>query len=324
MEAENIGMVLVLGGGNMGQGIVQSLAQAGLSVSVVDVDTKKLDGCLSQVNANLRLFQEYGLLKEDIPSVEARVHPVLIQDLDKTVNSCDFVVESVPEVLELKRRLFVQLDSCREEIILGSNTSSFTVSAISEGLRTADRVIGLHYFNPAHIMPLVEIPYGPKTREDVISTTKALMTRIGKKPILVRKEIPGFIVNRIQAAMGREIMYLLAQGIATPEDIDTAAKASYGFRHACIGNIEANDMIGLDILVAVGRQLFKTLDNSTESPPFLAEKVARGEMGIKSGKGFYDYTGRTRAQVLDEHNRRLLRQLTLFNSMEKDKKNSDK
>jgi len=319
MGAENIRAVVVIGGGTMGQGIVQSFAQAGLSVSVVDVDRDKLDECLAQVDANLKLFQEFSLLQEDIPSIESRIHPVLIKDLNEALKSCDFVVEAVPEVLELKKQLFAQLDSCPEDVILSSNTSSYTISTLAEGLRTAGRVIGVHYFNPAHIMPLVEIHYSPKTRDEVISITKALMTKVGKKPILVRKEIPGFIVNRIQAAMGREIMYLIDKGVTTPEDIDIAAKASYGFRHACIGNIEANDMIGLDTLVAVGRQLFKSLDNSTEPPSSLIEKVARGELGVKSGKGYYDYKGKSRAQILDEQNRKLLRQLTLFNLLEENK-----
>jgi len=319
MEAENIRTVVVVGGGTMGQGIVQSFAQAGLSVLVVDVDKGKLDGCLSQVDTNLRQFQEFGLLQENIPSIKSRIHPVLIKDLNEALQGCDFVVEAVPEVLELKKQLFAQLDSCPEDVILSSNTSSFTIPAIAEGLRTADRIIGLHYFNPAHIMPLVEIHYGPKTKDEVISTTKALMIKVGKKPILVRKEIPGFIVNRIQAAMGREIMYLIDEGVTTPEDIDIAAKASYGFRNACIGTIEGLDMVGLDTLIAVGKQLFKSLDNSTEEPPYLYDMVKRGELGVKSGKGFYDYKGKSRAQILDEQNRKLLRQLTLFNLLEENK-----
>lgn len=312
MEAENIRAVVVIGGGIMGQGIAQNFAQAGLSVSVIDVDQGKLDDCLAQVDANLRLFQEFGLLQEDIPSIKSRIHPVLSKDLDEAVKDGDFVVEAIPEVLALKKQLFAQLDSCREDIILSSNTSSFTISALAEGCRTAGRIIGVHYFNPAHIMPLVEIHYGPQTRDEVISTTKALMTRVGKKPILVRKEKPGFVVNRLQAALGREVMHLISEGVATPEDIDLAAKAMYGFRWACIGPVEGFDMIGLDTLLAVGEGLFPTLDNSDRQPQYLYDMVSRGELGIKSGKGFYDYTGRSRAEVLDELNRRLLPQLALF------------
>lgn len=322
MEAENIRAVVVIGGGTMGQGIAQSFAQARLSVSVVDVDKGKLDGCLAQVDANLKLFQEFGLLQEDVPTIKSRIHPVLIKDLDEAIKSCDFVVEAIPEVLELKKQLFAQLDSCREDVILSSNTSSFTISALAEGCRTAGRIVGVHYFNPAHIMPLVEIHYGPKTRDEVISTTKALMTRVGKKPILVRKEIPAMVVNRLQGAIGREIMHLISEGVVTPEDIDIAAKAMYGFRWACIGTVEGFDMIGLDTLLAVGEGLFPNLDNSGRQPQYLYDMVNRGELGIKSGKGFYDYTGRSRAEVLDELNRRLLPQLVLFNRLQEQERDN--
>lgn len=320
MEAENIKTVVVVGGGTMGQGIVQSFAQAGLSVRVVDLNREQLDRCLAQVDANLGLFQEFGLLGEEPSSIKSRIHPVLTKDLAKAVQDCDFVVETVPESLELKKQLFAQLDLlCRNEVILSSNTSSFTVSAMGEGCRSADRIIGLHYFNPAHLMPLVEIHYGPQTREEVIAITKALMLRVGKKPVIAKKEIPGFIVNRIQAAMAREIEYLIAESVASPEDIDMAAKASYGFRHACIGNIEAYDMVGLDTMLAAEKQIYRELSNSTEPSPILVEKVNKGEWGVKSGKGWFDYTGKSKEEILEDQNRRLLKQLVLFKSLEREK-----
>ncbi|GAI03296.1 unnamed protein product, partial [marine sediment metagenome] len=153
MDVENIETVVMIGGGTMGQGIAQNFAQAGLSVRVVDVDTEILDRCLAQVDANLRLFQAFGLLEEAISSIELRIHPVLMKDLAKAVRDCDFVVEAIPENLELKKQLFAELDLCRDDVILSSNTSSFTISTIAEGFSTAHRIIGLHYFNPAHIMP---------------------------------------------------------------------------------------------------------------------------------------------------------------------------
>ena len=184
MNVENIETVAVVGGGTMGQGIAQSFAQAGLSVCLIDLDKERLDGSLAQIEANLRLFQEFGLLQEDPSSVKSRIKPVLSEDLVKTVQGCDFVVETVPENLELKRQLFAQMDSCPDEVILSSNTGSLPVSSISEGCRTKGRIIGLHYFNPAHIMPLVEIHYSADTKEEVIAATKALMVRVGKKPVM--------------------------------------------------------------------------------------------------------------------------------------------
>jgi 3-hydroxybutyryl-CoA dehydrogenase len=183
---------------------------------------------------------------------------------------------------------------------------------LTQDMKTAYRVVGTHYFNPAHIMPLVEIHRGENTSDNVIEITRDLMLQVGKKPILVRKEIPGFIVNRIQGAIFREISYLMDEGVATPGDIDMAAKAMYGFRLSCVGPMEADDMIGLDTSARVSANLFKTLSNRTEPSATLLDKVKRGELGIKTGSGWYNYGGKTRTQVLDEINRRLLKQLVLF------------
>jgi len=321
MEAKNIKTVCVIGAGTMGEGITQSFAQAGLSVWMIgNVDKDKLAGHLAQVEANLKLFQEYGLLKEDIPTIKSRIRTALMKDLKEIAKECDFMIESIPEVLDLKKQLFAQLDSIRQDNILASNTGSLTIPAIIEGLRNPERIIGVHYFNPAHIMPLVELHYGPKTKEDIIATTQALIEKTGKKSILVKKFIPGFVVNRIQAAIGREAMYLVSEGVVSPQDLDIATKAAFGFRSACIGNFETADMIGLDTQVRVGDVIWPKLDNSTRQPQWYYDMVNRGELGIKSGKGYYDYTGRSKAEVLDELNRRLLPQLALFNKTQEKKK----
>ena len=151
--------------------------------------------------------------------------------------------------------------------------------------------------------------------EGVIALTKELMLSVGKEVIIVKKALPGLIVNRIAGAMGREIESLLDKGIVTPEEIDIAAKACYGFRASVIGTIEGYDMIGLDILAAVGKPMYPTLDNSDHPPQFLYDKVQKGELGVKSGKGYYDYTGKSRARILDGQNFRLLRQLALYREM---------
>ena len=201
-------------------------------------------------------------------------------------------------------------------MIIASNTSSLTVTNMAADMRTPERLIGLHYFNPAHIIPAVEIHRGDRTDQAAVDVTMALMNRVGKKPVLVRKEVPGFIINRLTGAMEREIDYLLDEGIVTPEDLDIAVKASYGFRLACLGPMEAEDMIGLDTSARASGNIFPKLSNATDPSPGILEKVERGELGIKSGKGWYDYSGRTRESVLDANNRRLLRQLKLFTESE--------
>ncbi len=312
MKAQDIKTVVVIGGGTMGQGIVQSFAQAGRSVRVLARKRETLDKCLQQIDANLKLFAEFQLLEETPEAIRSRITSMSMAELSEAIIGCDFIVETIPEVLAEKKAVFAKLDGCDPDIILASNTSSITITTLTEGMKTAYRVVGTHYLNPAHIMPLIEIHRGKYTSDKVVETTRDLMLQVGKKPILVNKEIPGFIINRIQWAMGREILYLLDQGVVSPEDLDLASKASYGLRHACIGNMEAFDMVGLDTALAVGNRIFKSLSNSTEPSPILAQKVQRGELGIKSGQGWFNYTGKSREEILEDQNRRLLKQLRLF------------
>jgi 3-hydroxybutyryl-CoA dehydrogenase len=316
-KPSEIKQIVVIGAGNMGEGVVQSFAQAGKRVTVLARKRESLDKCRQQIDTNLKLFAEFRLLEEAPEIIESRINYVPMAELSEAIRGCDFVVEMIPEVLADKKELFGKLDGCDPHVILASNTSSITITMLTEGMKTAYRVLGTHYFNPAHIMPLVEIHMGEHTADEVVQTTKELMLQVGKRPILVKKEIPGFIVNRIQGAIFREISYLLDEGIATPEDIDIAAKAMYGFRLSCIGPMEADDMIGLDTSARVSANLFKTLSNRTEPSATLLEKVDRGELGIKTGNGWYNYDGKTRAQVLDELNRRLLKQLVLFRAANK-------
>jgi 3-hydroxyacyl-CoA dehydrogenase len=316
-KPSEIKQIVVIGAGNMGEGIVQSFAQADKRVKVLARRRETLDKCLQQIDTNLKLFAEFQLLEEAPEVIKSRITYIPMAELSEAIRGCHFIVETIPEVLAEKKELFGRLDGCDPDVILASNTSSITITTLTEGMKTAYRVVGTHYFNPAHIMPLVEIHRGKHTSDKVVETTRDLMLQVGKKPILVRKEMPGFIVNRIQGAIFREISYLLDEGIATPEDIDMAAKAMYGFRLSCIGPMEADDMIGLDTSARVSANLFKTLSNRTEPSATLLDKVNRGELGIKTGNGWYNYHGKTRTQVLDEINRRLLKQLVLFKAVNK-------
>jgi 3-hydroxybutyryl-CoA dehydrogenase len=304
--------IVVIGAGNMGEGIAQSFAQAGKSVKILARKRETLERCLQQIDTNLKLFAEFQLLEEAPEVIKSRITYLPMAELSGAIKVCHFIVETIPEVLADKREVFGKLDGCDPDVILASNTSSITITALTDGMKTAYRVVGTHYFNPAHIMPLVEIHRGKFTSDKVVQTTRDLMLQVGKKPILVKKEIPGFIVNRIQGAIFREISYLLDEGVATPEDIDMAAKAMYGFRLSCVGPMEADDMIGLDTSARVSANLFKTLSNRTEPSATLLDKVKKGELGIKTGNGWYNYGGKTRTHVLDEINRRLLKQLVLF------------
>ena len=320
MKTADISRVLVIGAGTMGEGIAQNFAQAGLTARLVDVDPETLKRCREQIAANLELLREYSLLDEPPPIIMDRISfgpGGDLSDLTAAVAQADFVIEAVSENLDLKKKLFASLDAASTDLILCSNTSSLTISEIAAGLKNPGRVVGLHYFYPAHIIPLVEIHGGKDTHPEAVDAVRDLMLKVGKRPIVVRKELPGLIVNRIQAAYNREIAWLLEQGAATAEELDLAAKASYGFRLSCLGPLEIHDLNGLDIVLAAGSKTRKTLFNGTEPSSALVEKVAAGELGVKTGKGWYDYQGRTREEVLRQSHRKLLQQLVSFKALEK-------
>jgi 3-hydroxyacyl-CoA dehydrogenase len=319
MTPESIQRVLVIGAGSMGEGISLVFAQAGLDVLQVDIDKNALERCNSQIGLNLELLKEFGLLDGPVSKVLSRITFRQVKDLNDVAGLIDettFVVEAVPELLELKQALFRHLDDCPPDIILCSNTSSLTISEISQGLTHPERIAGLHFFYPAHIIPLVEIHSSPKTAAETVAIVKGLMTRVGKRPIVVKKEIPGFIVNRIQAAYNREVTYLIDQGVASIEDIDEAARAGFGFRLACLGPLEIHDLNGLDVVMKAGAKTRQSICNDRGHAASLIEKVEKGELGIKTGKGWHDYEGRSRESLIEASNRKLLRQLALFNDRE--------
>ena len=320
MEVEEIKRVAVIGAGIMGVGIAQNFAQGGMSVRIVDMDENILDKCMKQIKENLILFQDYNLLKEDPSAVLSRITAFLSRDQDKALGDCEMVVEVIPELMDLKKTLFAQLDLLPKKVIICSNTSSFTISSLTAEMRTPERVVGLHYFNPAHILPLVEIHRGKATKDEIVEVVRDLMLRMGKKPILVLKEIPGFVVNRILSAMAREAHHLVSEGVVKAEDLDMASMASYGFRLACLGSLESADMGGLDTIYRACKHIFKELNNSSEPSPLLAEKVEKGELGVKAGKGWHDYTGKSLGELLKARDRKLLRQLVIFNENERGKK----
>jgi 3-hydroxybutyryl-CoA dehydrogenase len=304
--------ILVLGSGTMGEGIAQTFAQNGFDVRLVARREEPLTRAMEQIRQNVQQFIEFDLIHETVEAVVGRIEGLVTTDMAEATDGCTYVVETVREVLEDKRALLSAVQAANANLVIGSNTGSFTVDSLAEGMPRPENIIGIHYFNPAHIIPLVEIHRGSRTSDAAFEETKRLMEASGKKTVLVRKEVPGFIVNRIMGAIEREIDYLLDEGIVTPEDLDTAIKSSTGFRFACLGPMEVEDMIGLDIAAVVSGRVFKGLSNATEPSPILLEKVSRGELGIKSGKGWYDYSGRTRMEVLEEKNRQLLPQLKLF------------
>lgn len=290
MKLEDIKNITVLGSGIMGHGIAQSFLMGGYEVMLFDISEPILATARAHVQKNLELFFKSDIIKED--DIEACMKRLTTTtDLEKAVSGADFIVEAVPEDLNLKQGLFEKIESfCREKAIIASNTSSLTLKEIGERVQHKSRLVVTHWFNPPHIVPTVEVVKTEDTSDETANVAYELMEKIKKSPVLVNWEIPGFIVNRIQIAMVREVLNLYKKGVASAADIDRAVRGSMGFRLASIGPLLTIDLGGMKLWRSVCANLLPHIESGTTPPSTLDDLIAEGHDGIKSGKGFYDYT----------------------------------
>jgi len=309
MQLESIEDIAVLGTGTMAPGIAQLCAQSGYRVSMWGRTNASLERGVSRLQSNLQTFRENQLIEEgDDELVLSRVKGVT--SLEEAVRHADFVIESVAEDLSLKKSIFAELDRiCHKDAILCTNTSGLSVTAIASATSRAEKVVVTHFWNPPHLMPLVEIVGGEKTTKETIKVTTQLMTWIGKTPVLVQKEVPGFIGNRLQFALLREALYIVEQGIASMEDVDTAVKMSFGRRLPVTGPLETVDLGGVDTFLAVSEYLMKDLCCSDKASPLLADAVKKGWLGAKSRRGLYERTPETIDELVKARERELMRLL---------------
>jgi 3-hydroxybutyryl-CoA dehydrogenase len=285
--------VAIVGSGLMGRGIGLAFAIGGHDVVMVDLDFDILSKSFEQVKSTLQMIEQRGLTDEPFDRIISRIS--FEPDLEKVAANSDFVVEAVFEDLDLKKEIFRRLDIVsNREAILASNTSSLPISSIASATSHPDRVVGTHFWNPAHLMPAVEVVYGEKTSDETVEKTVKILKGIGKKPAIVRKDVPGQIGIRILYSMIREATHLVESGIASPEDIDTVVKEALGTRLEVVGPLELADLSGVDLVNNVAKGLYKSLDGSTEPQVLIKEMVARGDVGIKSGRGFYDWKSGSR------------------------------
>lgn len=281
--------VAVLGLGTMGHGIAQSFAAAGYPVRCFDEHPAARASTLTRVQSNLHAFVNSAALPQ--ASVEPILARIAICDTEaEAVSQAFFVTEAVKEDLDEKQELFARLESLvSPQTILASNSSTFPISQSGARLKFPGRAIVTHWFNPPHLVPLVEVVPGPNTDEATTRAAMELMSEIGKQPIRLRKELPGFLVNRIQVAIMREVWDLLEQEVASAADIDTALRTSVGFRLAAVGPLEVHDFGGLDIQSIVFRNLVTEIRSSLDLPLIVQQLVEQGHLGAKTGRGFQEY-----------------------------------
>ncbi len=274
----------------MGHGIAQVFALAGCEVRCYDDVAVARDSTIDRVNSNLHQAQQAGLVSED--EIKSCIANITVCDSEAdSLSGAQFVTEAVREDLDVKQQLFARIESSvSESCILASNTSTFPMTDISRNMKHPERALNTHWFNPPHIVPLVEIVPGEKTAEQTTQTAIQLHERIGKLAVRLNKELPGFLVNRVQIAMLREIFDLLQQGVASAEDIDRALQSSIGLRLAAIGPLQVCDFAGVDIYSTVYGHLVQQIRSDREVPAVIKQLVAEGRLGTKSGQGIYDYT----------------------------------
>ncbi|MEH7484385.1 3-hydroxyacyl-CoA dehydrogenase family protein [Neobacillus drentensis] len=286
-----INKIAVLGAGTMGHGIAEAFAMYGYDVNLYDTDENKLKDAIKVIEEELKMLVEANFIESQ--SVGITLERITVfTDLKQTVEDRDYVIEAVPEILELKQNLFKQLDEyCPSHTIFASNTSSLPLTSMMELIsdKRKEQMIVNHWYNPGHLMPLVELSYFGNMPDDLFKEVEQLYNSIKKQTVKVLQDIPGLIANRIQQGIAREVFSLIEMGAATPDDIDKALKFGPAFRYATTGQLEITDLGGLDIWCTVGDNLLKVMDNSQHANEMLRQKVAEGKLGMKSGEGFYEY-----------------------------------
>ena len=281
------GTVAVVGAGTMGHGVAYAAAVAGFEVRLTDSRTEAIPQAIRKIGDLLQGGVQRGKLSQaDLTAVAARLRPA--PELAAAVREADVVIEAVVEELAVKQRLFAELERAAPAgALLATNTSSLSVASIAGAVRDPSRVVGLHFFNPVHAMKLVEIVRHPRAAAASVERAVAFARTLGKEPIVVN-DSPGFASSRLGVALGLEAMRMLEQGVASAEDIDKAMEL--GYNHP-MGPLKLTDLVGLDVRLAIADYLYRTLQAPQFEPPaILRDKVAKGELGKKAGKGFYRWS----------------------------------
>ncbi len=311
IQIDEIRVVAMIGAGVMGSGIAQHFAQAGYEVMLFARSEETLMTARARIAKNQEAMIEAGLLSRPA-AAEAISRIRTTSNLKEALRSTQFVHESVPEDLDLKRQIFASLDRhAPSEAVLSTNTSGISITAIGAATTRPERVVGLHWLNPPHLMPPVEVTRGTETSTAVVDFTCDFAHRIGRVPIRVEKDVPGFLWVRLQLALIREAVHLIEEGIASPEAVDLAVTAGLGLRWATVGPFQTMDLAGIQTFHAIAGYLYPELSAAKEPQRSLTERVAQGKTGAQAGQGFYTYPAGTHDAAIARHDAKLFALLNL-------------
>ncbi len=282
--------ISVIGAGLMGHGIAQVFASQGYPVILLDSQPDILTRAMDNIRAHLEVMARRGMGQEsEIGSILSRIRTTL--DLKEAASQGQFVIEAVSEDLALKQTIFHDLDAfAARDTILATNTSVISITEIARKARFQDRIVGTHFWNPPYLIPLVEVVRGEKTASGAMDAAVELLRAAGKHPVRVNRDVPGFVGNRLQHALWREAISIVENGIADPATVDEVIKMGFGMRLPVLGPLENADMVGLDLTLAIHDYILKHIDRSAGPSPLLKNKVEKGELGFKTGQGFYTWS----------------------------------
>lgn len=305
MKFEDVKTIAVLGSGTMGHGIAQRYAMGGYQVKVYDVMEAALENAAKLIRQNLEVFVEEGWFEAaEIEPTMARIS--YTTDLAEAVKDAQYVQETVPERPEIKKSVYEQLDAILpEDVIIVSNASALNPFELVPERRLPNFSTA-HWYAPPHIVPLVEVAKGEQTKDEVVETVMAVLKKCGKAPVRMEKYVKGYIINRLQILLNTEVYYLLENGICTPEMLDMAVKASFMPRGCVLGLVQRMDFTGLDITCNNLINKSYVMPEVPERPSVIFDHFEKGELGVKTGKGFFDYSGREKAEVLKLRDQRLI------------------
>lgn len=299
----DIHQVAVLGTGMMGPGIACVTALGGATTTIVGRNTDGAERGVKSAHRLLETLAEQGLV-DPARARAAGAHIRSTSDLPSGVKDADVVIESVPEDLELKQQLFFELEQMvRPDTILTTNTSGLSVTQVASRCERPERVITTHFWNPPHLMPLVELVCGQHSSVEVAETVKQFLLRSGKVPVIVKKDRPGQLGNRMQMALVREAVNIVQEGIASAEDVDLAARLGFGLRLPAYGVLEHQDIVGLQMAFSICDYVAEDLNNDPKAPELFREKIQAGEWGAAAGKGFHDWSKKSATHVKERRDR---------------------